>query len=260
MAERGLVAKEAAPEDGRGAYVDAHPCRSPRHRGRRPGARRAGASAAVRRTHRSAGAHPRGIASSVVRRLDEPLSCLFVCVSLFFSFLFISLSFFSFLFSLALTSRFFSGRGNSRLLFFVLCSWQGPAAGRLLPVGLRVQRARPRVLPRPRPGRPRAHRRRRQRGEGPRHPDGVARQRPARLLPLASSTRSTTTSASSSTAAPPSPRPSSRTRRPPSATWTASARSPAPWPCAPPPWARTGSYRIVHQIISESLDAAGSRE
>ena len=29
--------------------------------------------------------------------------------------------------------------------------------------------------------------------------------------------------------------------RPPSATWTASARSRAPWPCEPPPWARSGS-------------------
>ena len=51
--------------------------------------------------------------------------------------------------------------------------------GRLLPVGLRDEHARARLLRAARPGRARAHRRLRQRGEGAGHPDGLARHRPA---------------------------------------------------------------------------------
>ena len=57
---------------------------------------------------------------------------------------------------------------------------QGPAARRLLPVGLRDQHPGPRLLRPARPGRARAHRRLRQRGEAAGRPDGLARHRPAR--------------------------------------------------------------------------------
>ena len=91
----------------------------------------------------------------------------------------------------------------------------------------------PRLLRPPRPGRARAHRRLRQRGEAARHQDGLAGDRPARASTAASSTRSTPTWATCWPAAPPSPAPSSRTSRPPSATRTASARSPRRWPSGP---------------------------
>ena len=44
--------------------------------------------------------------------------------------------------------------------------------------------------------------------------------------------------------------------RPIAATRSASTRSPPRWPSAPPPSATTGWRRIVHAIITESLDAA----
>ena len=104
-----------------------------------------------------------------------------------------------------------------------------------------MQRARPGVLPPPRPGRARAHRRRRQRGEGARRPDGVAGRRPAGVLPPADRR-----GRPRARRAPRPPRRAHRRRpaaqaRPPSATWTASARSPRRWPCAPRPWVRNGS-------------------
>ena len=63
---------------------------------------------------------------------------------------------------------------------------QGPAARAASACGSSRSNEPARAFYRaPRPGRARAHRRLRQRGEGPRHPDGLARHRPARLLPLA---------------------------------------------------------------------------